>query len=82
MTDDLLEIPLFLRRTEEAPRRRVARSHKRRLKLPASAKTKRKKCRGHPARLRALGYRPVEIRALTRREAEEIVAAGLKPARK
>jgi hypothetical protein len=74
MTDDLLEIPPFLRRTEPEKVRPAARVRPRTLKLPKSASRKRKKLPGHPGALRALGYRPKAIRELSRREAEEIVA--------
>ena len=80
--DDLLAIPAFLRRTlGEAvrPRKPTPRSKRRGWIMPKRVKAKTRKHPGIPAALRHLGWRPCEIRRMSRAEAEQIAALRIRP---
>jgi len=81
-SDDLLAIPDFLRRTmDEATRARPVHTSRRRVRwiMPKPTPPKTRKRRGTSAALRRLGWRPCDIKRMTREQAEQTVALRRSP---
>jgi hypothetical protein len=79
-TDDLLEIPAFLRRTRTAtPATSIPPKQPKAGWIMPGVKEKTRKRPGQTKALRALGWRPRDIKKLTRREADEAVALRRAP---